>query len=264
MEFYDMAQMFQPLLSPGNFMAVVVICLLCAGAALGKPWVTRAAWSSALVLTLFLLVPSGKWAVKILEDRFPHPAWPNHVEGALVLGGGESARLYALRGDAAVIDSEGRYRAAIDVMRHYPTLRLIFSSGHDTPAAVAAMRELGADLNRVTFETRARNTWENFVYSRAIARPEPGQNWLVIAHASQIPRAMGIAGKLGWTVIPWPVDYRTGDSPGIALQLADNLIYLDIASHEYIGLLVYWLTGRSASLFPSPDSAGCRPACRNS
>ncbi len=39
--------------------------------------------------------------------------------------------------------------------------------------------------------------------------------------------------------------------PG-SFQIADNLVLLDLAMHEWIGLAYYRLTGRTREFFPAP------------
>ena len=54
---------------------------------------------------------------------------------------------------------------------------------------------------------------------------------------------------------PYPVDWRTR-GPEDALRafptLGDGLRRTDTAVREWVGLMVYWLTGRSSELFPGP------------
>jgi len=64
---------------------------------------------------------------------------------------------------------------------------------------------------------------------------------------------MGIAREVGWNMLAWPVDYQTGEeSFHLSFQFAGNVNALEIAAHEWIGLVVYRLTGRSAAFFPAP------------
>jgi len=61
-----------------------------------------------------------------------------------------------------------------------------------------------------------------------------------------MPRAMAIARKQGWPMVPWPTDYFTApNSKGDWLFVADNLGMADYAVHEWIGMLAYRLTGKA-------------------
>jgi hypothetical protein len=74
---------------------------------------------------------------------------------------------------------------------------------------------------------------------------------------------MGIFRRLGWEVVPWPVDYQT---PGGLrwphdYSPAARVDELDIAAREWLGLLAYRLMGRTSALFPAPtDDRVVKPA----
>jgi uncharacterized SAM-binding protein YcdF (DUF218 family) len=87
-----------------------------------------------------------------------------------------------------------------------------------------------------------------------MAQPRPGEIWLLVTRAYQMPRAMGVAREVQWPILPWPVDYRTGNQRGPGLIFGDNLNYLERAVHEWCGLAAYWATGRTSSLFPSTET----------
>jgi uncharacterized SAM-binding protein YcdF (DUF218 family) len=86
-------------------------------------------------------------------------------------------------------------------------------------------------------------------------QPQPGQRWLLVTSANHMPRAMGAFRKAGFTVEPWPVDYRTADKYDRYLMFeapSEGLRRLELAVHEWIGLIAYRLMGRSDELFPRP------------
>jgi uncharacterized SAM-binding protein YcdF (DUF218 family) len=201
-------------------------------------------------LLVLLVFPVGAWVMSPLENRFPRSRLPDRVDGILVLSGGESPDLFAFRGTAATIFSEGRLVEALDLARRFPQARIVFS-GVEADVARAAFAQMGAPMNRFAFENRARNTFENLLFSKNLIGPTSEETWLLVTHAVSIPRAMGIAREVGWNMVPWPVDYQTGgvEKP---FRFADNVRKLEIGAHEWIGLGVYRLTGRSAAWFPSP------------
>ncbi len=76
--------------------------------------------------------------------------------------------------------------------------------------------------------------------------------------AFHMPRALGSFQQAGFDVLPLPVDYRTSgweDLLKIEYYARDGIDKTDIAAKEYLGLFVYWLTGRIPSLFPQYTSA---------
>ena len=115
----------------------------------------------------------------------------------------------------------------------------------------------GIARDRVTLETRSRNTYENAVFTKALVKPKPGQHWLLVTSAQHMPRAIGCFRRVGFPVEAYPVDWHTFPHLGYGvlcrpLRWAANLDRLDEVMHEWVGLLAYWLTGRTSSLFPAP------------
>jgi uncharacterized SAM-binding protein YcdF (DUF218 family) len=61
--------------------------------------------------------------------------------------------------------------------------------------------------------------------------------------------------KVGFAVEAYPVDWRTRGASDMLRPFAtsgDGLRRSDTAVREWVGLAVYWLTGRSSALFPGP------------
>ncbi len=86
-----------------------------------------------------------------------------------------------------------------------------------------------------------------------MAAPKPGERWLLVTSAYHMPRAVGAFRKVGFEVEAYPVDYRTHGNLWIPFDdAASGLRRTDTATREWVGLLVYWLTGKSSALFPRP------------
>ena len=82
----------------------------------------------------------------------------------------------------------------------------------DTEAAVIAqfLARQGLPDGRVMLEDRARSTRDNAILSLPLARPQPGETWLLVTSAMHMPRSIGVFRSAGWPEMqPWPVDYRT-------------------------------------------------------
>ena len=194
--------------------------------------------------------------IRALEDRYPHPAWPIHVDGVLVLGSGEDAEILRRRGAPQV--NEGAYRliAAMAAARRYPNAKVVFTGGSavligpqnaETVTARYVLDELGLDRSRLLVESRSRNTYENVLFSKKLVRPRPGEVWLLDTSAIHMPRAMAVAKKLGWKMVPWPSDYLTapGSDATDMFDVGGNLGLSDYAAHEWLGMLAYRLSGRA-------------------
>lgn len=251
---YAITRFLEFFLEPGN----ALVLLLAAGTALLlSPWRragTCVTVVSAGLLLLVMFLPIGYWILLPLENRYARPPWPKHVDGVLVLGGAFNPGVYLSRGVPSENVVEGRFVTGAELLRSYPNARLVFSGGSGDPgvpaeadAARLALDQLGVDQNRVIYENRSRTTWENLLYSQKLAKP--GEVWLLATSASQLPRAMAVARRLNWKLVPWPSDYKTaaGDSPGffINADLSYNLDTIDMALHEWIGIFVYWMTDRA-------------------
>ena len=207
--------------------------------------------------------PVGEWVLYPLEDRFPaNPPLPQRVDGIIVLGGAEDAVRSAAWGQPEVYDSAERFLASIALIRRYPEAKLVFTSGSGSvlkPEAkgTAVARQLyesqGLDLARVILESQSRNTFENAAFSKALAKPAPGEVWVLVTSASHMPRSVGVFCKAGWAVVPYPVDHQTvrGNIFRIDTGLIGNLGGLSTGIKEWVGLAVYYLTGRTSALYPS-------------
>jgi uncharacterized SAM-binding protein YcdF (DUF218 family) len=218
-------------------------------------------------VTIFLMVvalfPIGEWLLCPLETRFPtNPKLPEQIDGIIVLSGTENAVLSSLWNQAELGDSAERDMAFLALARQYPNAKLVFTGGsgsmmhQDHKAADVAKKlfdDLGLDLSRVTFERNSRDTFENAVFSKELVRPDPGQKWILITTAWHMPRAVGIFCKAGWPVIPYPVDHWTmpGKLLRIDFSLSDHLRGLATGLKEWLGLIAYYLSGKTTTLFPN-------------
>jgi uncharacterized SAM-binding protein YcdF (DUF218 family) len=251
--FFVASKLFGALISGGNIIVLLLVIGLALSVTRYKRLSRSITFGTIIASFVILVFPVGSWSMAPLENRFARPQLPDRVDGILVLGGGESPRLFQRRGTGAVITSEGRLVEAAALSRRFPQARIVFS-GIEAEVARAAFEQLGIDINRITFEDQARNTWENLLFSKNLIHPGPGETWLLVTHAVSIPRAMGIARQVGWHVLPWPVDYQTSkEEISFSFDFAGNVTSMDTAAHEWIGLFVYRLTGRSAAWYPSPD-----------
>ena len=116
------------------------------------------------------------------------------------------------------------------------------------------LERLGIPRSRLELESASRTTHENAVFAAGLINPKPGERWLLVTSASHMPRAVGCFRRLGLDVEAFPVDRRPGTrnrtSPFSAA--AQGLETTDTAMREWIGLAVYWMSGRSSEFFPRP------------
>ncbi len=236
------------------------------GLNLGRGLVTLAA-----VAAVFLaVVPVGRVLIGVLEDRFPPlraGEIAHRVEGIVVLSGVVDTSVTTARGQLALNASAERLTEFAALARRFPEARLVFTGGSGDPfdqtlkeADIVAsfITEFGIDPARVTFENQSRNTSENAVMAKALAGPSPDSAWVLVTSAFHMPRAVGAFRHAGWTVVPYPVDYITRGDEDLSpmFNLGGGLGSLSQAIHEWLGLFMYWVTGRSDSPFPGPSGQG--------
>jgi uncharacterized SAM-binding protein YcdF (DUF218 family) len=219
--------------------------------------------AGTVALVAIGILPISSLMVIPLEDRFPAPVLPAHVDGIVVLGGSISPKLSVARGRPAVRDASERLFSAATLARIYPAARLILCGGIVSPYPNAVpestvMRELltsiGVPAERLEIETKSRNTYENALYAMELAQPKPGETWVLVTSGNHMPRAVGSFRKAGWTILPYPVDYLSDGTLSIesGFELSKELRRIDIAAHEWIGLLGYSLLGWTDEIYPRP------------
>ena len=226
----------------------------------------RLALASFLLLAMAGYLPVGKLLIHPLENRFPPwDATRGAPDGIIVLGGAIASSLSLNRGAPMVNRSAGRIIALGTLAHQFPTARIIYSGGNasihpggprEADVLPGVLDAVGVPRQRVELERRARNTVENAVFSKAIARPKPGERWLLVTSAAHMPRAIGCFRRAGFPVEAYPADWTTPTRIIFAPTVSPSygLTRLDDAVHEWMGLLAYWLTGRTSELLPGPDS----------
>ncbi len=256
---FVLSKVLWALVSPGS-----ILFLLLLGAFLWqrrRPGLSRGLLGLALLLfAAVALLPVTHWLAAPLEQRFPLPQLPARVDGIIVLGGAIEANPSSNAEQPGLNEAAERITSFVALARRYPQARLIYSGGsgllrnqqaREADLAHPMLQALGIDDARILYERESRNTWENAVYSQRLAQPKAGETWVLVTSAWHMPRAVGCFGKLGWTVLPYPVDYL-GNGPWADLDAIKQFHFIGLAEKEWIGLLTYWLMGRSDALFPAP------------
>ena len=221
-------------------------------------------WRRAVVaLSLALLVAIGWMPLpdalqRALEvaHRPPPASELGRFAGVVVLGGGLDSAYKTEGHDEPVLnDAAERMTTAIALLRKAPGLRLVFTGGEGEvtasgPSEADRARQFfaqqGLDVQRITFESQSRNTYENAVFTARLPGVDKSQRWLLLTSASHMPRALATFAKAGWNVTPWPTDYRTGlHTPWMRYSLSEGAGRWEAVLSEYVGLWVYRLLGRA-------------------
>ncbi len=221
--------------------------------------------ASIALLAICGFSPLGNWLLYPLEARFPPwDAARGAPDGIVVLGGSIDPDLSAAHGVAVVRDSADRVIATAALAHRYPNARIIFSGGsgnlisdnaREADYAGAVFESLGVSKARLTMERRARNTQENAEFSRALAAPKNGERWLLVTSAYHMPRSVGLFRKAGFVVEPYPVDWRVGsrsDLLNLPTFSIEGLAKVDAGAREWMGLVAYWISGKTSEFLPGP------------
>ena len=205
-------------------------------------WLLLAKWMLIGLFVVFMIVgmlPVGEWLFYPLEKRYsPNPELSD-IDGIIVLG-----------------DSLERNVEFLVLTRQFPDVKLVFTGG--SPSMVDQQKKSadsarkfftrhGLDTSNIVFERDSRNTWENAVFSKKLVNPDLNEEWVLITTAWHMPRSVGVFCKVGWDVIPYPVDFHSEPDNIIRLDwdFAGHLNRLVFAVKEWIGIIVYQASGRS-------------------
>ena len=263
--FFVLSKVFAFLVIPSN----VILGIGIAGLLLMLTRFRRVGMRLVVGCLLLLLIvgvsPIGTAMIAALENRFP--PWKDDggpVDGVIVLGGMINPRMTVERGSLSIGGQVERMTEAATLARRYPTARIVFTGGNpslitggqpEADFAVQLFDLLGVPAARIVLENRSRNTIENATFTKELVQPKPGERWLLVTSAAHMPRSIGAFRKAGFAVEPYPVDWNS--APSIKLfrfpqRLLSGWSAIDNAAHEWVGLLAYWIAGRSSELFPGP------------
>jgi uncharacterized SAM-binding protein YcdF (DUF218 family) len=268
--FYYISKLAWFFATPSN----LLISLILAGLLLAlSQRLRRIGIGLALFFTLATIacgfLPLSSYIMNPLEQRFPSFSDDGKpVDGIILLGGSVDASESVIHESIVVNEAAERVLGTIQLAHRYPKARILITGGPATvfatgtaeaPVVAGFLKRLGVDPARLMVEDRSRTTYENAIYSRELANPKKGERWLLVTSAWHMPRSIGVFEKAGFPVVPYPVDFRTGG--GFMDQrpftfISDGLRRLDIGTKEWIGLIAYYASGRTAALLPSPQASG--------
>lgn len=227
------------------------------------------------LIVVFGLGPAGNWLIYPLEQRFPKwDAARGAPDGIIVLGGSIGPSNSQARGEPALNESAERLTVIAELARRFPSIPIVFSGGNASlipggPSEAQFVRRIlesfGIAPERIMLEDRSRTTAENAALTRDMVKPRPGSRWLLVTSAHHMPRSVGVFRAANFPVEAYPVDWRTDGAEDLWTpfrSVAGGLARTDAAAHEWIGLLVYWLTGRMSEILPGPQPVACgMPDC---
>jgi len=225
----------------------------------------RAAWSrsprcSVLAVTF---LPLGSWLLLPLEDRFAPPTLPAKVDGIIVLGGFDQPGAVGRPASAILTDSAERllafsnWRGATRMPSWCsPAAALRYSTtAPGKPTSPGTCSPPSGSTSHGGVRARVAQHLRNAIFSKQLVAPQPGETWVMITSAYHMPRAVGCFRVQGWPVlaISGRLRHRAGGDPP-SLSLLAGLDGVQWALREWIGLVFYYVAGRTDRLFPGPAS----------
>ena len=260
--FFWASKLFWLLIAPDHFLLILLsvsaVCLIFGRVLFGK----RLLFCVMAVVWLIALLPVGEWLLYPLETRFKtNPELPEKLDGIIVLSGAEGIYQTQTWQQPEFSDGAERNLAFMHMARQYPRAKKVFTGGsgsmiaHDYKAADVArllFEQQGLDVQSIIFERQSRNTYENAIFSKQLVKPKKGEHWLLITTAWHMPRSVGIFCKAGWSVLAYPVDHWTRPDKlfRVDINLATHLNTLNTAVREWLGLVAYYLTGKTTAILP--------------
>ena len=236
-------------------------CLLAAGL-LAFANFTKLAKTALILPAILPLLYSFTWTgyklLVPLEDFAPVPTATQIAEskGVIVLAGFTGRPQVSKERKEPQINGAGeRFLKAVELARLNPEKPIWFAgySGQLFPKGwsedeitKALILQLGMKVDHFSFEAISRNTAESAQNMFQLVQPDTTENWILVTSASHMKRSLASFRKAGWdNITGYPVSFQTTEnahlgtfSPGKGFSL------MNIALHEYVGYLAYWLSGR--------------------
>lgn len=199
---------------------------------------------------------TGHWLFQRLEGPLERPA-------DRAVARDERSRIVVL-GSGLMYDGDGTLHARLDIHGWERTVEaialwkrtggtLVFCGGPDETrgeSLAGVMRRVALDMGvpdaAIRVSGRSLNTREDLLQARPLLEGGDGPLWLVTS-ALHMPRALGVASRLGLPVQPFPVDYRQIHGLTWHAWLPNNGTPPRVAAalHELVGRAVYRLRGWS-------------------
>ncbi len=238
-------------IQPLSLSFLLIVASLLAGMARWKRLRSLLAVFASLVLFVTLFTTAGAVLLQTLEDRIARPAAPADVACIVVLGGGFELN-----------QAGDRFVETLRLARLYPQAKILVSGGDGSISgkyegdAIVAERffpAFGIAADRLIQETTSRTTFENVQNLKGFLDERGLKDCLLVTSAFHMPRAMGLTRKADLAMTPWPTDYRTRGDEVFGFDFTQpslNAQLMTTATREWTGLLAYYLTGRTNTLFP--------------
>ena len=255
-------KLLTPFLLPPGIFSTFAFCLAALSLRKGRERAARsgpagknaghaALWAGlALLIWALSIKPVGDLLLKRLEYSYLPPA-ELKADAIVLLSGGiqegapEPFGMLELTGV-----SLERTLAAARIYRKYKlpvivTGGSLFAARSEAGAMKEYLVSLGVPREKIIAEERARDTWENALFSKKICDEKGYKRIAIVTSAYHMRRAVLSFEKAGFeNAVPYPAAYKTSRTP--VYYYPDFLPFygedLRAALHEYLGLIFYRLS----------------------
>ena len=220
-----------------------------------------ARWAGAMTLAFTILIsvfPLGILLIRPLETAYAQNPPLERVDGIIILGGAEKITGTDHWGQIQLNQSAERLTEATALALRFPEAKVVISGGSgrlrdsfdSTAGEPSGARDLlislGVAPDRILWENRSRNTSENARLSLETAKPQAGEEWVLVTSAYHMDRSLRSFRSAGWpALVPYPVDYRTEPFISrIEWNPLGNIGLVNMAIKENVGRLAYRVMGR--------------------
>lgn len=267
--FYSLSKAITFVLQPSSFLVLLIVT----GLVLTR-WPSRlrlGRWFIGTGVVGFFVagvLPLGNLLVLPLEERYAGAASritdSDRIAGIIMLGGFEDGWVSQGRGGVGLNEAAERLTEGVRLALKHPEAKVVFTGGvggfitggTDAAGPVGQLlQDYGIAPERIVLEGRSRNTHENALFTKELVQPKPDEQWVLVTSAYHMPRAIGVFRHAGFNVLPYPTDYRTRgvvDLKRLFERIGAGLERTDLGFKEWVGLVAYYLTGRTDQLFPGP------------
>jgi uncharacterized SAM-binding protein YcdF (DUF218 family) len=250
---FDLWHVFGPLSWPVWFWLLALIARWRCKAGLStRLWIAGGLWGALIAGS-----PLGHALTRPLETYYQQPLLPRNITGVLMLTGAERLTLSAENGQPVLNEAGERLIATRMLFQKYPDATIVVLGGvqekglQDTEVARQIFMGTGVPANRLKLVGGTVDTCTNARAAKTTMAE--GQTWLLVTSAAHMPRAMACFQKYGLKPVPYPVDFRGRKNlwqPPFSPGTLSNLSAFDLASHEWVGLFWYRISGRTDQLMP--------------
>lgn len=257
--FFSFTKLAGALAAPMTLLTFALFASILIMAFTSQGWFHRLGKRIGILAVLLLMViattPVGFYAVSSLENMYANVKLPKKVTGIVVVAADENPTISETRRIPVAGNAAQRYIHLKRLAKTYPHAKIVLV-GDTTmlyPAKKVTTKKviqsildtIGVPRYRTQYETKSRNTHENAVFAAKKVKPSKKDNWLLVTSASHMPRTLLCFKKAGWNVTPAPSDYFTSGTHHFhfGLDMAAQIRLLNVAAHEYYGLLAYWMMG---------------------